>query len=330
MSNSSFLTPTNSPSVSIIMPNFNCMKFLPDTLQSIKAQSYHNYELIIIDDGSTDASLDWLIQQEQHDPRIKVLRSKRLGPGGARNLGAHFSRGDFLAFVDADDSWHPEKLTQQIRWHESSEDNLLSFTDYQHVLEEGRAVICGCFEFWPHFQNRLKSIFKEGDQGATFIDLEKPTALLYEENVIGTSTVMVRRDKFLEIGGFDTTLASASDWDLWLRLSQLGKIGCSTRQLMHYLVRDGAISRNQTKRLQAVEDILKRYKKPAGLEDGKSIRRAQALLAANYRDFYRQQSNRIKAAVYGLKSLMLSPGTCQLKALFACLIARPSIRLKNI
>ena len=102
------------PLVSLIVPNFNYARFLPDCLESLLLQSYENLEIIVIDDGSTDNSLEVL---NRYSNRIKVIASENYGVNHARNLGLKESKGDFIAFCDSDDWWHPEKITRQMQLH---------------------------------------------------------------------------------------------------------------------------------------------------------------------------------------------------------------------
>ncbi|MCG8610047.1 MAG: glycosyltransferase family 2 protein, partial [Pseudomonadales bacterium] len=134
--------PKSVPELSIITPNFNCLPYLDAWLNSILQQSYNEYEIIVVDDGSTDGSKTWLNEKEKQLECLTVIYENKLGPGGARNTAAQIARGRYLAFLDADDVWLPGKLEQQMRFHKNNPEVVLSFTDYEHIKEgTGDAII---------------------------------------------------------------------------------------------------------------------------------------------------------------------------------------------
>lgn len=233
--------------VSVVIPNYNCLPTLPRAIESIRMQGVP-VEIIVVDDGSNDGSKEWLAQQAD----IKLLITERLGASHARNHGIEHCSNDLIAFLDADDYWLENKLSQQLSLHHHCPELVCSFTDYMHMTEAGQPII-GCFDYWPLFRKQLSpgpvSVFP-------FF-----TPLLFAENVVGTSTVMVKKQILFDVGGFDVSLKSASDWDLWLKVAERGSVGVLNVNLCHYISdRADAISRDHSKRLNAMKQILNKHR----------------------------------------------------------------------
>lgn len=243
------------PAVSIIIPNFNCLPFLSICFDSIRKQQGVDYEILVVDDGSDDGSLEFLTEQTKLWPALRLLQQNHQGPGAARNLAAQYAEAPLLAFLDADDWWPVDKLARQVKFHQENPDIGLSFTDYLHINEIDMAPVCGCFEYWPEFSEYLRRQPRHG----YFERLNNAQAMLLAENVIGTSSVIIKKSAFMAVQGFDTSLPSASDWDLWLKISKISNIGFSRDCLMHYLQRHNSVSANYSRRFTAVDIILNRY-----------------------------------------------------------------------
>lgn len=125
--------------VSIVVPVFNAERCIADTIMSVTKQTYEDIELLLVDDGSTDKSRD-IISSYRSDGRIKLLANHNAkGAAGARNTGIDEAKGRYIAFVDADDLWLPEKLSRQIKFM-TEEDAAFSFTGYEFADEEGRGL----------------------------------------------------------------------------------------------------------------------------------------------------------------------------------------------
>ncbi|WP_191600469.1 glycosyltransferase family 2 protein [Marinomonas algicola] len=239
--------------VSVIMPTYNCLSYLPSAIDSVLAQGV-SFELLIVDDGSTDGSDIWLAEQAKKDPRIKVIKGEHKGVSAARNLAIKVAQGDWIAFLDADDFWYKRKLKAQLETVYSNPNCVMNFTEYDHLDEQG-VDLGRCFHFWPRFSALLKGVTTDYAMISG-----KDKTCVYEENIIGTSTVLVKTRAIREVGGFDETLFSASDWDLWLKLSNKGDLSVIKYSTTHYLVRSNSISRNQQRRLKSMLCILERYK----------------------------------------------------------------------
>ncbi|TDP01063.1 glycosyltransferase family 2 protein [Marinomonas balearica] len=272
----------NGIDVTVIMPTYNCLEYLPDAVNSVLCQKV-DLELIVIDDCSTDGSDDWLRQMSERDARVKVIKGQHKGVSAARNLAIQQAKGRWVAFLDADDYWYLGKLEDQLACLEKSPNCVLSFTEYDHFGEQNECL-GRCFDFWPRFQKRIKS-----DDEVVYLTGEKKTSI-YEENVIGTSTVVVRTQTLKAVGGFDETLFSASDWDLWLKISLLGDVIVHKKAATAYLVRSNSISRNAERRIASVELILDRHRKDMENLNPECCAPAYARLSIAKAEAYRDQS----------------------------------------
>ena len=179
--------------VSIIIPTFNRLELLKRAIVSIEAQTYTNYELIIVDDASNDGTLEYLMTLDH----LILILSENRGVSHARNRGVAMANGSSVAFLDSDDSWHKEKLAQQVAFHQLDPEVKCSFGE----------------EKWFRFDKEVKRPKKyESPHVVNFKDL-------LEFTFIGPSSVMIDTNFYKELKGFDEDLAVCEDFDLWLRLS---------------------------------------------------------------------------------------------------------------
>ena len=240
------------PDVSVIIPTRNALAWLPAALESIGQNP--NLEIIIVNDGSTDGTNEFLQMKKSLDKRIKVIKGPCLGPSAARNVAIDVAKAPLIAFLDADDRWRPGKIEAQTIFHQKNPHIGLSFTDYMHHTMEG-VDKGGCFVFWPRF-NQVRM-----NQNQPFIiEKNKALGLIYSENIVGTSTVMVRTDLLKEVGGFETSLRSAEDWDLWMRLARKADVGCIPWIAGDYLMhRPGNVSNDTSRRARAMRYFADRH-----------------------------------------------------------------------
>lgn len=134
------------PLVSVITPVFNAVDFLADALRSVQEQTFSEWEHILIDDGSTDGSFELMEEAAAGDSRLRLLRTQgRIGPAKARNQGLESARGKYIAFLDADDLWLPQKLKRSLGWMKANNYSFI-YHDYRHFSRDGKktgAVIAG-------------------------------------------------------------------------------------------------------------------------------------------------------------------------------------------
>ncbi|MGI9485208.1 MAG: glycosyltransferase family 2 protein [Geminicoccaceae bacterium] len=285
-----------TPAISIISPFRDAAEFLPGLLANIDAQAVDAYELLLVDDGSIDASCNIVDDAKRQNDRIRLLASGGQGVATARNLAIQESRAPLIAFLDVDDRWHPESLPSQLSYMETYSETTFSFANYAHVDETGPFAV-SAFEFWPLFKGLMAN-------ACEFQPLEMALSTIFIENAVGTSTVVARREAVLKAGSFDLRLPSATDWDLWLRLAQSGAVACSPEIRMDYLMRPGSISSNRENRLAAVKQIIERYGMIVEQERPGSIRRAEGHLEHALGDFANGEARYWSAAVHHAKAAL--------------------------
>jgi glycosyltransferase involved in cell wall biosynthesis len=194
--------------VSVIIPTYNRAAWVMEAVASVLAQTYRDFELFVVDDGSTDGTPAALASL---GGEIKVLRQEeRQGVSAARNLGARASAGDWLAFLDSDDLWLPDKLARQVEYLQANPD----------------LVICQTGETW--IRNGVRVNPPEAARKVSG-DIFLPSLA---RCLVSPSAVMLHRRLFEEMGGFDENLPAAEDYDLWLRIAWRHPVGLVPESLV--------------------------------------------------------------------------------------------------
>ncbi len=294
------------PLISVVIPTHNCLEYLPKAIESIFDQNLNNIEILIIDDNSTDGTWQWLQEQKEKHPQIRPYHLRGVGSARARNFALKRVRAELIAFLDADDYWHKNKLIKQYRFHRDNPSAVLSFTNYHHTTPENKDL-GDCFHYWPHFKHLIKE-----DEDFHFLD--QPTERIYSENVIGTSCVMIKTKTYKLLGGFDNQLKSAEDWDLWLRFSKFGKVGFCNEELMEYLVRPGSKTSNRLRRLNQMQVIMNRYRNYVRRHNIWSVLQADGRLEVGYAEHYAEQQQFMLAFMHQFKGFIYNPSMRNLKA----------------
>lgn len=200
------------PEISIILPTYNRASLLTRAIQSVIAQSYQDWELIIWDDGSSDNLRDVVMGFD--DPRICYFYAENMGAATARNQAISRAKGDYLAFLDSDDEWMEDKLLIQIEELQAHPEIDFIFSDFENVntVQNRRGI--NFSDFQDAFQVMTKS---EIDPG--FFEIERGfLESLALGNYIATDSVVVRKSVILKNGGFNETLRNSEDYELWWRL----------------------------------------------------------------------------------------------------------------
>jgi glycosyltransferase involved in cell wall biosynthesis len=224
------------PLVSAIIPNYNYSRFVSQAVDSALRQTYPNVEVIVVDDGSKDNSIEIL---QKFGDKIRLVQQKNAGVSAARNNGVAHSNGEFLAFLDADDFWMPEKIEKQVDLFLKKPELGLVHVGVLDINEHDEP-----FRTWENGQ--------EGWVAEEFLLLSRPVVFG------GGSGLMVSHKAFTAIGGFDTELATAADWDLFYRLSCLYPIGFVPEVLLTYRFHNSNMSSN----VQRMErEMMRGYQK---------------------------------------------------------------------
>jgi len=213
--------------VSVIVPLFNAEKYIAETIQSVIDQTYNTWELIIIDDCSTDRSREVVQSFVKIDDRIRLIESESNfgGPAGPRNIGVGCSEGEYIAFLDADDVWLNDKLTKEIEYIISSG------ADIVHTLAntiDENSLITGEFQN-QRVYNKLKYILSA-------------KSIIYYTNYININSVLMRNDKNISFN-IDKNLIAMEDWKLWMESLYNGKrVVLLEEKLLNYRVHSSSIS----------------------------------------------------------------------------------------
>ncbi|MBW4643041.1 MAG: glycosyltransferase [Goleter apudmare HA4340-LM2] len=206
--------------VSVIIPAYNAMKYLPETVDSVLFQTFQDFEVLIIDDGSSDNIREWALNLT--DERAKLISQKNQGLPGARNTGINHAQGDYIAFVDADDLWEPTKLAKQVKCLDENPTVGLVHTWMLLIDEYGKST------------GRVMKSFADGNVWQQ----------LLERNFIACPSVMVRRCCFANAGLFDQDLRSIEDWDMWIRIAALYSFAVIKEPLAYYRQLPNSMSKN--------------------------------------------------------------------------------------
>jgi len=210
----------DNPVVSVIIPAYNRARVIVDCIESVFAQTFKDFELIVVDDGSTDETAGVL---QSYGNRLRYLVQENAGPGDARNYGIREAGGEYIAFIDSDDLWLPEKLEKQYSAaKECSHKPVLWFCDEENLLESGERHESE----WEMF-DRFRPDVERGGFGV----LQTPNEELVRGYIISTSTVMARRDALVKIGMYRPGQRESEDLDLYVRLAREGTFGFVNQSL---------------------------------------------------------------------------------------------------
>ncbi|MDF1643113.1 MAG: glycosyltransferase [Pseudomonadales bacterium] len=198
------------PLVSVVIPAYECERYIVEALDSVFAQDYVNLEVIVINDGSTDTTLE-LLKEYKH--KITILDQSNSGSAVARNAGMAIAKGDYIAFLDSDDKWLPGKLQAQVNFLEQ---NL------------GFGLVCSNWVTWSPDENGDFHSIEVGDDHLASQDGRHFSGWLYcdllFDCVVWTSSVLIRRTIFEQVGDFNAHLRRGQDYDYWIRASRITKM----------------------------------------------------------------------------------------------------------
>jgi len=236
-----------APLVSIIIPAYNVAPFIAETLESVFAQTYPNYEVIVINDGSPDTK-EFELALAPYLDRIVYLKQENLGASVARNAGLRAARGEFVAFLDADDVWLPNYLADQMRF----------------IRERGCDLVCADAEFFGDPKSASQTYMTLlMDSASAESDVSFRELVLAERSLI-TSGILARREPIIKVGLFDEALRNAQDFDLWLRLAHHGaRLSYQRRVLLKYRCRADGLTGDavncHTRELRVLDKVEQSY-----------------------------------------------------------------------
>lgn len=242
--------------ISVIIPAYNRARTLRRALDSVLAQKGVNFEILLIDDGSTDETRLLAEEFAKKTHRFRYFFQPNQGPSAARNLGIRESEGDYLAFLDSDDKWLPRKLTAQLEFFKQNPDYL----------------ICQTEEIWIRNGIRVNPMAKH----------KKFDGFIFEKclplSIVSPSCVMMKREFFARVGLFDESFPACEDYDLWLRASVQFPVGLIEKP---YVIKYGGHSDQRSRefpvmdrfRIKALEKLLR-----SGVLDSKQRELARAEL----------------------------------------------------
>jgi glycosyltransferase involved in cell wall biosynthesis len=231
------------PCVSIVMAAKNYARFLPQAVESVLAQTFTDWELLIIDDGSTDAT-PAVVRPFLADSRIRYTRSDRLGQSRAKNLGISLSRGEFVAFLDADDAWEPSKLEKQLALFQDRPEVGVVYSRRSLMDESGQAL--------PQSRPAMPPRGRILEQ-------------MFVQNHVCFSSAVVRRIVFSHVGAFDPEWDLAIDYDLWLRVARHYEFDFVDEELVRYRTGHGNLSKKLADRVETALAIMRRAETRRGI-----------------------------------------------------------------
>lgn len=284
------------------MPTYNNASFLQETIDSILTQDYKDYEIILVDDGSTDNTKEIL---EAYSDKIKYLyQENSKGCSKPRNVGIEAANGEYIAIFDSDDLMLPEKIMLQAEMLDKNPDVNLVFTDFCNFERErvhtNHLANCVIFNSLPKQ--------KAGDNGYV-LNSEETYETLLIENFVGASSMMFRKSVGSTIGGFDETLDSSEDIDFSLKMVQTGKVGfinkvCHLRRL-HGNSMSARTEKVLTRKLKVYCGHLPR---PKSAESQRRLIGKVADIHCSLAYFYRENSRYREAFSAYVAGLKMRPG----------------------
>lgn len=210
----------NSPTVSVVMSVFNGQIFLAEAVESILNQTFRDFELLVIDDGSTDGTFEILAKYARNDERVRVHSHENKGRAASLNLGIGFAKGSYIARMDADDIALPDRLKDQMQFMERHPEVGLLGGAYERITREGLALNT----VWPPLE-----------------DSEIRRRLL-SDNPMCHPAILMRKDVAVASGGYRKALLDADDYDLWLRIAERCQLANLNQVVLRYRIHGKQVS----------------------------------------------------------------------------------------
>jgi glycosyltransferase involved in cell wall biosynthesis len=250
-----------TPAVSVIIPAYNSAAYIGDALRSVLAQTYERYEIMVINDGSPDTeNLERELQR--FSPSLRYIKQENRGVAAARNAGIRVARGEFIAFLDSDDTWMPTFLEKQLDLIERSKADVV----YSDAMLFGDSTLAG--------QTFMKLQGAGGE-----ITTER---LLNTKVSLQTSTVLARKDAIVRVGLFNESLRRGQDFELWFRLAKEGfRFACHSETLANHRIVESGLSGGTISKLRRTLSVLEaieaRYELTPGENDALQFNKRRTL-----------------------------------------------------
>ncbi len=273
------------PAVSVIIPVYNSATFIEKTILSALSQTYTDIEVIAVDDGSTDGSCE--IIKRFTDSRLKLIKQKNAGVSAARNTGIQNSKGEFIALLDHDDLWYPEKLEKQIPLLEKSSDVGLVYSNASYIDAEGNQIDWQPPQFEPHRGNVVVELFVN--------------------DFIPCLTAVFKKKILEKTGLFNEKYRIAEEYDLFLKISRYCSIDYVDEVLACYRIHQANLSRNiidgYLETIEILEDFYRTSAEFRRRYDNIARRRIAGICFTAGRRYQVEEHNRTKAIEMFKKSL---------------------------
>ena len=286
----------NTPTVSVIMSVYNAERFVAAAVESILCQTYKNFEFLIVDDGSTDRSHMILKRYAAQDSRIRLFRRANAGYAGALNDLLELSKGKFVARMDADDIAQPDRFRLQVDRLQQEPDLVCVGGAHAMIDERGRWLTCLAM---PETHEEIQALALAG------------------HTPINHPCAMMRRSAVLQVGAYNTAMSPCEDLDLWLRLSEMGRLANLKEMVLKYRIHPNSVSEKQgVLQNQKAKEACQQAWRRRGIKNGKfeatapwrpnPDRQSRHSFMLRYGWWAFNSGQRVTAMIYGLKAIRLS------------------------
>ncbi|TXB63803.1 glycosyltransferase family 2 protein [Phaeodactylibacter luteus] len=303
------------PRLSVVLPNYNYAKYLPQRIDSILGQSFQDFELLILDDASTDNSLDVIEAYRAKDSRIRVYPN-RINSGSVFQQwrkGIELARSELIWIAEADD-WSEHTFIEELLPFFEMPETVISFCQSNKTNETGVVT-----SKWSYSTDEIAELFKETVvfQGKELIY----KALIYENGIPNASAVIFRKSCYEEVGGVDTNLKTNADWLLWLKLSCLGNVAFHHKPLNYFRRHENSVIANIS---ASTTNYKEQFDKTMRIKFKNYLRKNRIDLP----DITTETNNQLIALDRGNEALFLIQRQFSLRALFN--LVKVSLQLRTL